>query len=119
MQASLHINKDSKSSIKMYKLNYYVPAHAKEETKNALFKIGVGKFDNYETCSWETLGTGQFKPIANAKPNIGQLDTLEILDEYKIELICHDELIEKAIETLKETHPYEEVAYEVFKMEEF
>jgi len=103
----------------MYKLNYYVPVDAKEKTKQALFNIGVGMFDNYENCSWETLGKGQFKPVGNANPAIGSLDTLEVLDEYKIEMICTDELIELAVKTLKEVHPYEEVAYEVFKMEEF
>jgi len=101
----------------MYKLNYYVPVTAKEETKKALFGIGVGMFDNYENCSWETLGHGQFKPVANANPHIGELDKLEVLEEYKIEMICSDELIHQAVKTLKEAHPYEEVAYEVLKME--
>ena len=103
----------------MYKLNYYVPTAAKEKTKQALFDIGIGMFDNYENCSWEVLGQGQFKPVGNANPNIGSLDTLEVLEEYKVEFICSDELISKAVKTLKEAHPYEEVAYEVFKMEEF
>lgn len=91
----------------MYKLNYYVPVDAKEATKEALFQIGVGKFENYEYCAWESLGRGQFKPLGNANPHIGKLDTLEYVQEYK------------AVETLKKAHPYEEVAYEVFKMEDF
>ncbi|HIC12412.1 MAG TPA: NGG1p interacting factor NIF3 [Sulfurimonas sp.] len=103
----------------MYKLNYYVPVSAKEETKQALFDIGVGTFQNYEYCAWETLGTGQFRPLKNANPTIGQVDTLEVLAEYKIEMVCKDELIKLAVKTLKQIHPYEEVAYEVFKMEEF
>ena len=102
----------------MYKLNYYVPVAAKEKTKQALFDMGVGMFDNYESCSWETLGVGQFKPVGSAKPNIGELNKLETLDEYKVEFICSDELIHLAVKTLKEVHPYEEVAYEVFKMED-
>jgi len=88
----------------MYKLNYYVPTTAKEKTKKALFDIGVGMFDN--------------KPVGNANPTIGKLDTLEVLDEYKVEMICSDELIHKAVKTLKEVHPYEEVAYEVLKIED-
>ena len=103
----------------MYKLNYYVPVTAKEETKQALFNIGAGNFNNYECCAWETLGVGQFRPRVNANPAIGQLDILEVLDEYKIEMICTDELIELAVLTLKKIHPYEEVAYEVLKMEDF
>ena len=102
----------------MYKLNYYVPVNAKEKTKQALFAIGVGEFDNYENCSWETLGVGQFKPIGSANPNIGELNKLEILQEYQVQMICENALIHKAVKTLKETHPYEEVAYEVFKMED-
>ena len=103
----------------MYKLNYYVPAEDKEQTKEALFAIGVGKYDNYERCSWESLGMGQFKPVGAAQPHIGELGQLEVLHEYKVEMICPDELIHKAVATLKEVHPYEEVAYEVLKMEEF
>ncbi len=103
----------------MYKLNYFVPIEAKESTKQALFDIGVGRYENYECCSFETLGTGQFKPINNANPHIGQLDKIEKVQEFKVEMICNTELIKKAIEVLKEVHPYEEVAYEVFRMEEF
>ena len=103
----------------MYKLIYFVPTEAKESTKQALFSLGAGKFNNYESCSFETLGTGQFKPIDKANPHIGSLNTLEIVEEYKIEMICTDELIKQALQILKESHPYEEVAYEVYKLEEF
>jgi len=103
----------------MYKLNYFVPVDAKEKTKQALFDIGVGRYENYECCSFETLGAGQFKPIENANPHLGELDKIEKVQEYKVEIICSDELIKEAVKVLKEAHPYEEVAYEVFKLEEF
>lgn len=103
----------------MYKLNFYVPAQNKESVKNALFDKGVGRYENYEHCSFETRGTGQFKPIKDADPYIGKVGEVERVDEYKVEMICSEELIHDAIKTLKEVHPYEEVAYEVFKMEDF
>ena len=103
----------------MYKLNYFVPVDAKEKTKQALFEIGVGRYENYECCSFETLGVGQFKPIAEANPHIGELDKVEKVQEYKVEMVCSDSLIKDAVKALKEAHPYEEVAYEVFRMEEF
>jgi hypothetical protein len=103
----------------MYKLSYFVPSQAKEKTKNALFSIGVGRFNNYENCSFETKGIGQFKPINNANPYIGTKGKVEYVQEYKVEMICSDALIKKAVETLKEAHPYEEVAYEVIKLEDF
>jgi hypothetical protein len=103
----------------MYKLNYYVPKEAKEKTKNALYAIGVGRFNNYENCSFETLGRGEFKPIGDANPYIGKKGTIEYVEEYKVEMICSDELIKEAVKILKEAHPYEEVAYEVIKLEDF
>ncbi|MFT5836041.1 MAG: hypothetical protein ACI9RG_000935 [Sulfurimonas sp.] len=102
----------------MYKLNYFVPVDAKEKTKEALFDIGVGRYENYKCCSFETLGLGQFKPIADANPYIGELDIVEKVEEYKVEMLCSDKLIRDAIKVLKDVHPYEEVAYEVFRMEE-
>jgi hypothetical protein len=103
----------------MYKLNFYVPTQNKEAVKNALFEMGVGKYENYEHCSFETLGSGQFKPIEGADPYIGKVGEVESVEEYKVEMICSEELIYNAIKTLKKAHPYEEVAYEVFKMEDF
>lgn len=109
---------DKNSKKRMYKLNFFVPKAQKEEVKQALFALGVGRYENYECCSWECLGEGQFKPIDNANPAIGKLNTLEVLEEYKVEMICSGELIKDAIARLKEVHPYEEVAYEVFEIVE-
>ena len=103
----------------MYKLSFYVPTQNKEEVKTALFDIGVGKYKNYDSCSFETLGTGQFRPINDANPHIGSLGNIERVEEYKVELACEDSLIKDAVKTLKQSHPYEEVAYEVFKLEDF
>jgi hypothetical protein len=102
----------------MYKLNFFVPKEDKERVKEALFAIGVGRYENYECCSFETLGAGQFKPTNKANPHIGKLGKIELVAEYKVEMICEEALIKKAIEVLKEVHPYEEVAYEVFRMED-
>lgn len=103
----------------MYKLNFFVPTENKEEVKNALFGIGAGKYENYEHCSFETLGTGQFKPVGEADPYLGKVGEVERVEEYKVEMVCSEKLIRKAVRTLKEVHPYEEVAYEVFRLEAF
>jgi len=103
----------------MYKLNFFVPTINKEEVKAALFAIGVGRYANYDQCSFETLGTGQFHPLEDANPYLGSLGKLERVEEYKVEMICDEKLIHQAVQTLKQVHPYEEVAYEVFKLEAF
>ena len=102
----------------MYKLAFYVPKEQKEEVKEALFAIGAGAYENYDKCSWEVEGMGQFRPLQGANPFLGSVGEVERVVEYKVEMICKDELILQAVQTLKETHPYEEVAYEVIKLEE-
>ncbi len=102
----------------MYKLSFFVPKEQKEKVKEALFSIGVGAYENYDKCSWEIEGTGQFRPLQGANPFLGKVGEVERVVEYKVEMICKDELIQKAVQTLKETHPYEEVAYEVIKLED-
>jgi len=103
----------------MYKLSFFVPKEHKEKVKEALFSIGVGKYKKYDKCSWEVLGSGQFRPLQGSDPFLGSVGAVERVDEYKVEMICEDGVIKKAVATLKEAHPYEEVAYEVIKLEEF
>ena len=103
----------------MYKLNFFVPTENKEAVKQALFDIGVGKYEVYDMCAFESIGTGQFRPLDKANPHIGKNNILEYVEEYKVEMVCEDSIIKKAVETLKKAHPYEEVAFEVIKMEDF
>ena len=103
----------------MYKLAFFVPKENKEQVKEALFAAGAGRYDNYDKCSWEVLGTGQYRPLKGANPYIGSVGSIETIAEYKVEMICSATKIQAAIRALKEAHPYEEVAYEVFKIEEF
>ena len=81
-----------------------------------MFDIGVGKIGNYDQCCWQVLGEGQFRAVDGANPSIGIVGQLEKLREYKVEMVCSDELIHQAILVLKKSHPYEEVAYEYYKI---
>lgn len=100
----------------MYKLSFFVPAEHLEEVKQALFDVGVGKIGDYDSCCWQTLGEGQFRPLAGSDPHIGTLNTVEHLPEWKVEMVCSNELIYVAVATLKQSHPYEEVAYDVWQL---
>ncbi len=103
----------------MYKLAFFVPEAQLEEVKSALFDAGAGKIGNYEACCWQTLGQGQFRPTEASQPFIGTFNQLEKLPEWKVEMVCEDHLIKRVIEVLKRAHPYEEVAYDVWKLAEF
>lgn len=103
----------------MYKLCFYVPENATELVKKAIFEAGAGKLGDYDTCCWQTLGNGQFRPLDNSNPYIGQKGQIETVTEYKVEMVCDDEHIKAAIAALKKAHPYEEPAFDVCQLEDF
>ena len=100
----------------MYKLAFFVPVEEAESVKEAVFATGAGRIGDYEACCFQTAGQGQFRPLDGADPHIGQVGELERVEEYKVELVCEDELIGAAISALKLAHPYEEVAYDVWRL---
>lgn len=102
----------------MYKLCYFVPASHLEATKNALFVAGAGRIGDYDCCAWQCRGQGQFRPLDGSQPFLGQSGELEKVDEYRVELVCEDSAIRAAIAALRRAHPYEEPAYDVFRMED-
>ncbi|MFD2229978.1 NGG1p interacting factor NIF3 [Alkalimarinus sediminis] len=103
----------------MYKISFYVPEMQLEPVKHALFKAGAGKIGDYEHCCWQVKGVGQFKPLAGSQPFIGEVGRCEVLDEYKVEMVCDSKFITEVIESLKQAHPYEEPAYEVIELLDF
>jgi hypothetical protein len=98
------------------KLEFYVPETHLEEVKTALFEAGAGRIGDYDCCCWETLGNGQFRPLDGSKPFIGEQGRIEVVSEYKVEMVCPAELIEKIVNTLKEAHPYETPAYDYWEV---
>ena len=102
----------------MYKLAFFVPEADLEAVKQALFAMGAGRIGDYDSCCWQVLGQGQFSPLAGSNPHIGSQGVVETLPEWRVELVCSDELIRQAVETLKQAHPYEEVAYDVWRLED-
>ncbi|WP_111497926.1 MULTISPECIES: YqfO family protein [Marinobacter] len=103
----------------MFKLCYFVPESHLEQTKSALFEAGAGRIGDYDSCAWQCLGRGQFRPLDGSQPYLGQQGEVERVDEYKVELVCEADLIRNAIQALKQAHPYEEPAYEVLRVEVF
>lgn len=99
----------------MLKLTFYVPIDHKEAVKNALFDVGAGKIGNYDCCSFEVAGTGQFRALKGANPSIGKIGILEQVYEVRVEMVMDDRLLSKVLETLLEAHPYETPAYDVIK----
>ena len=97
----------------LYKVVFFVPESHKESVKQAIFAAGAGRYDGYDSCSWETAGYGQFRPLANSQPFIGRQGQLERVQEYRIETVCHANDVKAVIAALLLSHPYETPAYDI------
>jgi hypothetical protein len=101
--------------VQMYKVIVFVPIESKESLKEAMFDAGAGRIGAYDQCCFETEGVGQFRPLKGSSPAIGTQDSVEYVREMKVEMVVEDENITAVLSAMKRAHPYEEVAYDVFK----
>ncbi|MCA1031776.1 Nif3-like dinuclear metal center hexameric protein [Bacillus timonensis] len=99
------------------KLIVYVPSSHATIVRQALGDAGAGNIGNYSHCSFESKGTGTFLPLQSADPFIGVKGSLERVEEVKIETIFESKLQKKVISAMLKAHPYEEVAYDIFPLE--
>jgi hypothetical protein len=102
----------------VYKLAFFVPPSHVEQVKGAVFAAGAGRIGAYDCCAWQVLGQGQFRPLDGSQPFIGQTGQVEQVQEWKVEMVVADDLIQQAVAALKHSHPYETPAYEVWKLAE-
>lgn len=100
----------------MYQLITYIPEEALERVKAALFAAGAGKIGNYSHCAWQTLGEGQFMPLANSNPHIGETLQLCRVKEWKVEMVVAKEHKNAVIAALKSAHPYETPAFSLIAL---
>lgn len=100
----------------MFKITFYVPESHLDAVKAALFAAGAGRVGNYDCCAWQVRGEGQFRPLTGSNPFIGQQGVLEVVDEYRVELVCEENHLQAAVAALKQAHPYEEPAYDVVRL---
>lgn len=95
------------------KLYTYAPKESADKVREALFAAGAGDIGKYRECSFNTPGTGTFKPDADANPEIGTAGgPREYVEEVKIEVLVQQHKEAKVLQALFDAHPYEEVAFE-------
>jgi dinuclear metal center YbgI/SA1388 family protein len=99
------------------KLITYCPASHAESVRQAIFEAGAGEIGKYDCCSFNTSGTGTFRANAGAQPFSGEIGHLKEEEEIRIETVVPFHLQNKVIAALKSAHPYEEVAYDIFPMD--
>ena len=103
----------------LFKLCFYVPETHVEVVKAAVFDAGAGHIGNYDRCAWQILGQGQFRPLESSEPFLGEHGEVEVVPEYRVEMVCAETVIPAVLAALKLSHPYEEPAYDVTRLESF
>jgi dinuclear metal center YbgI/SA1388 family protein len=102
---------------KLIKLVTYIPETHLDKVRNAIFDSGAGSVGNYDRCGFTVEGTGSFRGNEQTNPFIGERGELTYEKEIRFETVFFSHLKEKMIKTLVENHPYEEVAYDLYSLE--
>jgi hypothetical protein len=99
------------------KIVVFVPETHTDIVREVMGKAGAGKIGNYSFCSFSSKGIGRFSPEKGAHPHIGEIGKLEEVVEERIETVCSREKLQDVIRAIKEVHPYDEVALDVYPLE--
>ena len=95
----------------------FAPVDKAEDVRNAVFAAGAGHIGKYSECSFNSNGTGTFKAEEGADPYVGEIGERHHENETKIEIVYPFYLENQVVKALVDNHPYEEVAYDIFTMD--
>lgn len=101
---------------KLIKLVAFIPEKFADKVRTALFEAGAGNIGNYSSCSYNSSGTGTFKGNSDSNPFVGEKGELHSEKEIRIETIVPNHLLSKVVSCMLKSHPYEEVAYDLYPL---
>lgn len=101
---------------KIFKFTVYVPIQYADKISQAIFEAGAGKIGKYTETSFHIAGKGTFKPMEGTHPFIGEIGKREVVQEIKIETVVAERDLESVIQAMKNAHPYEEPAYDIYEL---
>lgn len=101
----------------LVKLVVYVPKTHVDSVRNAICDAGAGHIGNYSHCTFNSFGNGTFLPLSGTNPFVGEVGKLEEVEEVKIETVVQQSIVKSVIKAMKKAHPYEEVAYDTYVLE--
>jgi dinuclear metal center YbgI/SA1388 family protein len=102
---------------RLLKLVSYIPVSHLDRVRNALFEAGAGVIGKYDMCGFAGEGTGSFRANENAKPFVGETGKIHFEKEVRFETVLFTHSRDKVIKALLDVHPYEEVAYDIYSLE--
>jgi len=99
------------------KIVVFVPDADLARVSNALFEVGAGNIGQYSQCSFRLAGTGTFFGSNASNPTLGQKGRREEVAEWRLEAVCPEAAVERAIAAIRRSHSYEEPAYDVYPLQ--
>jgi len=99
------------------KLVVFVPVGHEPQVAEALFAGGAGHIGAYDRCSFRSQGEGTFRPGPESSPFIGAPGKIQQVEETRLEMIVPQRKLARALEKMLKAHPYEEVAYDLFPLQ--
>ena len=100
----------------LVKIVVTVPTNEADVLRKVLGDSGGGKIGEYTYCSFSVKGKGRFLPNEGSSPTIGAVGKPEIVEEERIEITCNMTNAKKVIDSIRETHSYEEPAIDVYPL---
>ena len=104
------------SSEKVFKFAVYVPTQYDDKVSRAIFEAGAGRIGKYTETSFNISGKGTFTPMEGTNPFIGKIGEKETVQEIKIETVVAERDLESVVQAMKDTHPYEEPAFDIYEL---
>ncbi len=99
------------------KLVVFVPSGHQDRVRDAISEAGAGWIGDYSHCTYQVLGEGTFLPREGTSPFLGDQGVLEKVQEFRLETILPRRIRSRVLQALFDTHPYEEVAYDLHSLE--
>ena len=99
------------------KLSVFIPLTHVDKVAESIYQAGGGMIGEYSNCSFRTTGTGTFKGSDQSNPSIGKKSVVESVEEVKLEVLVDQWKLNQVISSMKNAHPYEEVAYDIFPLQ--
>jgi hypothetical protein len=103
-------------NFKRVQISTTVPLENADTIRKALGEAGAGVLGDYSFCSFSIIGKGQFKPSEDARPHIGEANTLEVVDEDRISVNCDLSAAKQVVAALRAAHPYEEPLIDIIPL---
>lgn len=98
------------------KIVVFVPGKDIEKVTSAIFNAGGGIIGEYSNCSFRVKGEGTFKGSDESNPTIGKKGKQETVEEIRLEILADQWKVKHIISEMIKAHPYEEVAYDVYPL---